>query len=560
LSDREHLAKMNLVAGRKALASMAYPSALKYLNIGINLLADDSWETKYQLTFALYETATEAAYLGGNFEEMEQLAEVVLQQAKTLLEKVKVYEIKIQAYTSQNRLLEAIAIARQVLQYFGLNFPDSPSERDIQHSFQKTTLLLANKTVEDLINLPLMTSAKHLAIIRIVSSMIPPTYIADPLLFPLIILSQVNLSIQYGNAPLSAFCYACYGILLNGIQKDIEAAFQFGNLALKLVNQINSQDIEIKTLYVLGAFIFHKKSHIQESSAILLKGYKTALETGDFAFVGYCIKEICLHSYFTGKELINLEKEIINYSHVLQNLKQATTLNYCLISLQTVMNLLGKSDQACNLIGEAYNEDTSLFLLIQANDLNGLHYYYLHKLILCYLFGSFIEAQKNIIQGKKYLAGGTGFITIPIFSFYESLTALAIYPTVKNEPDTLLQQVADNQVNLRQLAEHAPMNYLHKFYLVEAERYRVRGDYFQGMELYEQAISLAKKHKYLNEEALAYELAAKFYLAWGKTKTAKNYLTYAYYAYIRWGAMAKVADLVKRYPQLLAPKLQPEKI
>ncbi|WP_414549316.1 ATP-binding protein [Anabaena sp. CCY 0017] len=558
--DRVQLAQMNLTAGRKALASMAYPSALKYLNIGIQLLADDSWETKYELTLALYETAAEAAYLGGNFEEMEKLAEVVLQQAKNLLEKVKVYEIKIQSYTSQNRLLEAIAIARQVLQYFGLTFPDSPSESDIQKGFQETTLLLADKTVDDLMNFPLMTSVNQLAIIRIVSSMIPPTYIADPLLFPLIILSQVNLSIQYGNAPLSAFCYACYGILLNGIQKNIEVAVEFGNLALQLVNQINSQDIHARTLYVVGAFIFHGKSHIRETLPILLEGYQNALETGDFEYVGYCVKDICQHSYFIGKELTILEAEMSNYSHVLKNLKQATTLNYCLICWQTIMNLLGNSDDVCNLIGEAYNEDTSLCLLVQANDLNGLHYHYLHKLILCYLFGNFIEAQTNSIKGKKYLAGGTGFITIPIFYFYDSLTALAIYLNVKNEPNNLLQQVADNQVQLQKLANHAPMNYLHKFYLVEAERCRVRGEYIQGMELYDQAISLAKEHKYLNEEALAYELAAKFYLKWRKKKTAQTYLTDAYYAYIRWGATAKVADLVKRYPQLLAPILQPKTI
>ncbi|MDP5337548.1 MAG: trifunctional serine/threonine-protein kinase/ATP-binding protein/sensor histidine kinase [Nodularia sp. (in: cyanobacteria)] len=557
--DREQLAQMNLIAGRKALASIAFLSALKYLNTGIKLLADDSWETQYELTLALHETAAEAAYLGGNFEEMEQLAEIVLQRANTLLEKVKVYEIKIQAYTSQNRLLEAIAIARQVLEYFGLNFPQSPTENDIQQGFGETTALLADKTVEDLINLPLMISANKLAIIRIVSSMIPPTYIANPLLFPLIILSQVNISIHYGNAPLSAFCYASYGIVLNGIQKDIETAVKFGSLALKLVCKFNSPDIKARTLYVLGAFIFHGKSHIRETAPILLDGYKTALETGNFEYVGYCLKEICQHLYFMGKDLTTLETEIINYSHVLKNLKQTTTLRYCLICLQSIINLLGKPNDDCDLIGDADHEDTSLFILIKANDLNGLHYYYLHKLILCYLCGNFLQAQENAIQGKKYLAGGIGFITIPVFYFYDSLTALAIYRTVENEPDHLLQQVADNQVKLQQFAYHAPMNYLHKFYLVEAERCRVRGEYLQGMELYEQAICLAKEHKYINEEALANELAAKFYLEWGKTKIAQIYLIDAYYAYIRWGATAKVNDLVKRYPQLLAPILQPEK-
>ncbi|MHC5728168.1 MAG: ATP-binding protein, partial [Nostoc sp.] len=94
-AKRDELAQMNLIAGRKALASTAYSSAVKYLTTGIQLLADDSWETKHHLTLALYETATEAAYLAGNFEQMEQFAEVVL-AGEILLEKVKVYEVKIQ--------------------------------------------------------------------------------------------------------------------------------------------------------------------------------------------------------------------------------------------------------------------------------------------------------------------------------------------------------------------------------------------------------------------------------------------------------------------------------
>ncbi|AHJ27091.1 AAA family ATPase [Nodularia spumigena CS-584] len=559
-AERQQLAEMNLVAGRKAVKSMAYPSALKYLNTGIKLLADDSWETQYQLTLALYETAADVAYLGRNFEEMEELGEVILQRAKTVLEKVKVYEIKILAYTSQNRLLEAIAIARQVLQYLGLTFPDSPSASDIQKGLAETTALLADKTVADLFNLPLMTDEKQLAIIRIFASMGAATYMANPLLFPIIICSQVKLSIQYGNDPLGATSYAGYAIILNGIQKDIELAVEFGNLALKLTDKFNDPDIKAKVIYPLGTFVFHGKYHIRECLRILLDGYQTSLEIGNFQYVGYCINDICHQSYFMGKELTSLKEQVRDYSHVLKKIKQASILNYAQICLQSIIKLLGNPDDASKIIGEAYNEDRSLLLLINANDISGLQYYYLYKLIPCYLFGNFVKAQENCSQGKKYLATTPGLTTQPVFYFYDSLIALAIYPTVENEQANLLQQVADNQAQLQHFAHHAPMNYLHKFYLVEAEKYRVSGEYLQAMELYDQAISLAHEHEFMNEEALAQELAAKFYLEWGKTKIAQTYLIDAYNSYIRWGAKAKVNDLVKRYPQLLAPILQPEKL
>ncbi len=95
------------------------------------------------------------------------------------------------------------------------------------------------------------------------------------------------------------------------------------------------------------------------------------------------------------------------------------------------------------------------------------------------------------------------------------------------------------------------MTHLHKFYLVEAERYRVLGETTLAIDYYDRAIALAKEHDYINEEALANELAAKFYLAWGKEQVAQAYMTNAYYCYLRWGATAKRTDLERQYPQLL---------
>ena len=106
---------------------------------------------------------------------------------------------------------------------------------------------------------------------------------------------------------------------------------------------------------------------------------------------------------------------------------------------------------------------------------------------------------------------------------------------------------------MKKWARHAPMNYLHKYYLVEAERDRVCGRGEKAGDLYDQAIALAKEHEYLNEEAMANELAARFYLSKGKDKIARSYMQEAHYGYRIWGAAAKVKHLEKNYPQLLAP-------
>ncbi len=96
------------------------------------------------------------------------------------------------------------------------------------------------------------------------------------------------------------------------------------------------------------------------------------------------------------------------------------------------------------------------------------------------------------------------------------------------------------------------MNDLHKLNLVEAEKARVLGQILEAEEFYEKAIAGARENGYIQEEALAYELAAKFYLERGREKIAQTYMKEAHYGYVRWGAKEKIEDLEAKYPQLLS--------
>ncbi|MBW4476176.1 MAG: AAA family ATPase [Tolypothrix brevis GSE-NOS-MK-07-07A] len=560
-AERDRLAIMNLIAGRKALTSTAYLAAVKYLTTGIKLLTDDSWQRKYELTLGLYETAAEAAYLGGDFEQTEQLAEVVLTQAKTLLEKIKVYEVKIQAYGAQNQALKAINTALIVLKQLGVEFPENPSQSDVQLAIAEIRSALTQRSIEDLVNLPEMTEARPLATMRILSSTISPAYQSVHQLFPLIIFKQINLSLKHGNAPLSGFAYVNYGIILCCMVGDIESGYQFGNLASSMLDKFNAKEVTTKILISINAVVRHWKEHIKEILKQLLTVYSTGLETGDLEYAAYSLYTYSYFSYFIGKELTGLKAEMAIYSSAIIQIKQQRVYHWHEIYRQMVLNLLETKENPCCLIGEAYDEEKMLVVHVESKDAVSLLNLYLGKLHLCYLFGDYHQAVENATLAEKYLDSSTGQPIVPFFHFYDSLAQLALYSNViLSDKKCILDKVQANQEKMRHWANHAPMNYLHKFYLVEAERHRIFGEYLEAMNDYDRAISNAKENGYINEEALAHELAAKFYLEWGKHKIAQTYLTDAYYCYIRWGALAKVEDLQKRYPQLLAPIIQQEKL
>jgi predicted ATPase/signal transduction histidine kinase len=549
------LAALNLMAGRKAKAAAAYKAAHTYLQTGLELLGEEGWTRWYELTLALHEEAAEAAYLGGDYVQMDELTKVVLQHAKTLLDKVKVYECSIEAsYAEQSRIKEGIRIGLEVLELLGIQLPEKPTPADIWCGLEETRLTLAGKDIEDLINLPPMTDPYKLATIRILMRLFSPAFVGSPELFALINCSAVNLSVKYGNTPLSARAYAAYGLIVCGGVGDIDTGYRFGKLALHMLERFNAKDIEASAILMVNVFVRHWKEHIKETLRPLLEAYKSGLETGAVEWAALAAFSYTFQAYWIGRELTELEGEMRKYGTAIDELKQDTILHLNSLFRQAVLNLMGRADNPRQLNGESYDEEMRLPLLLEANNVNALCMVYLHKLVLCYLLQDYPQAAVHALITEKYLPGTQGTPAVPIFHYYDSLVRLALFPdTSESGRRDLLGKVAANQEKMQNWAQHAPMNYLHKFYLVEAERARVLGNDHDAREYYDQAIDLAREHGYVNEEAVANELAAKFYLARGQERIAQHYLHDAHYAYTRWGALAKVKDLEACYPQFLTP-------
>ncbi|MEG4076383.1 AAA family ATPase, partial [Microcoleus sp. Pol14C2] len=556
-SERYEVAQLNLRAGQKAKVSTAYVAALNYLTTGIKLLTSDSWSTQYNLSLELYGKAAEAAYLSSNFGQMQELIEVVLHQSKTLLDKINVYNTKMQACMAQNQLLEAIQTGLQVLQLLGLEFPENPQLSDVQAKLEATLSALAGRSPIDLIILPEMTDPFKQAAMQILGSLAPCAYQAAPLLLPLVVSEQVNLSIQYGNTALSAPSYGYFGLILCGVMVDIETGYQFGQLALSLLNKLNAKDIQARTIFVVNANIRHWREPLQKTLEPLQSAYAIGLETGDLEFAALSIYIYVYHAYLAGNELSVMERKITSYNQALAQVKQINSLNFNQILHQAILNLTQQVEQQTKLSGNIYDEQMMLPLHQQANDATAIFYVYFNKLILCYLFEQFFEAVENAAAAKAYLRGVTANFVVGVFYFYDSLTQLAVLEdALESENSRILENIRANVEKIQDWAHYAPTNHQHKLDLIYAEQYRVLGNKAEAIDCYDCAIAGAKENEYIQEEALANELAAKFYLDWGKEKIAAGYMQEAYYCYARWGAKAKVADLETRYPQLMAPILQ----
>jgi PAS domain S-box-containing protein len=557
LSEREALAQLNLEAGGKARSSTAYAAANIYLQTGIDLLTANCWQSQYELTLNLYVAAAETAYLNADLEGMEQMAAQVLQKAQTILDKIKIYEIQIAAQTAQSKVLEAIAVGRNALLQLGVELPTAPDEALISKALQALAGQLQDKRIEELANLPMMTDVKAQAAIQLLGMLSAPIFQGMPSLTPLVSSMMVSLSLSFGNAPASTVGYAMHGLVLCAFLGEVETGYGFGQLALSLLDRFNVPELKSIILLVFGGWIQHHQEALLATKPRVKEGFTAGMETGDFLYAGYSISVYFNTNFYSGIELDILEPEIVGYRAVLAQVKQYSGRVYLDMIQQTVQNLRETRILPDFLIGSAYDETVMIPNHYQDNEFTVIANAYIYKLLLAYCYGNYMAARDHIAQAKEYLIGVSGMFHIPIFHFYAALTNLALFPTQpETEQADLLASVEIHQTTLKQWAQNAPMNHLHKWYLVEAEKHRVLGNKAEAIEMYDRAISGAKENKFLNEEALANELAAKFYWEWSKEKLAQTYMIEAYYCYVQWGATAKVTDLETRYPQLLAP-IQP---
>ena len=527
--ERSQIARLNATAAKKALNTTAYEAAATYCQTGIAFLAQDSWFADYETTVSLYLQAIEAEFSIGNFQRAEILSDIILERVRTILDKVKVYQLRIRFYIAQNQLKAALVNGLASLEMLGIYLERKPPNNWLEL---------------DLENLPMMTEPSQLAAMKILSGIVLAAQIGNPPLFPSIIYTMVDLCLNYGNSTYAPLAYVYHGLLLCHRLGDWSSGYQQGELALRLLDQFETRAIRPQVEELFYAFIAHRQQLVRETIADLNSTVQSGLETGQIEWACYGASNYCAHLFLVGEPLEFVASQQQEYLDLIAQLKQEFKLDYTQIWSQLVEQLKGES-------GKIFHRDEMAGKLQQGNNLISLFSLYLTETIFNYLLRNYTQAQASAIEAKLYYSEAGGLFPELQLPFYHALTLLALYPTVQeSQQQDYLKQVIAYLEEIKIAAQFAPMNYQHQYDLVAAERARVLEQNWQAAQLYEKAITGAKTNHYLQEEALAYELAAEFYLARGMEKIGQTYLIDARDRYNGWQAWAKVKDLAVKYSQI----------
>ena len=556
--EREHLAQLNGRAAQKAKKVTAYQAMFDYCDRGFTLLGDTPWTTHYRLAIDLATGMSEAAYLQSDFTTMADWLETTMSHATHILDRTKLYELKILSSMAQNQPLRSVQIALEVSAQLGIEFPESPGPEDIQQALGETARQCARYTTTELMHLPPMEDPEKIAALGILSLVIPPTTIAAPAFFPLIIAQQCRLCLEYGNSDWSAYIYANYGFLLASNVTSLSQAYQFGRLGLQYLETYPNRALKAKVFMTFYTFISFWKEPLQNSLEPLLEAYYAGLESGDLEFASYA--SICYgyHFFFAGYSLSELIGKLESYGDFARQIKLEPIIVKFEMTQQLVLNLLGESSEPHVLTGTAYDLKTRLPQHYEAKDGASIGFCQMAQVWLCLLFGYPEDAIAHAEEGQPYIEMITSNYPFPFFRYCHALAYLECWPNADAQTRGQIEErVQEIQAQIAIWAGHSPSNFQHKWELIEAQKqYHINGDFWSASTHYDRAIALAQENQYLQDEALSNELAARFYFQHQREKLGRSYLIEAYYAYARWGAKAKVEQLEREYPQELAPVLQ----
>jgi len=177
-------------------------------------------------------------------------------------------------------------------------------------------------------------------------------------------------------------------------------------------------------------------------------------------------------------------------------------------------------------------------------------WYWIRKLQARFFAGDYPAAIEASLNTERLLWTSPAFFEVAEYHFYSALSRASIDSATDDARRRHFEALTAHQKQHEIWAENCPENFENRAALVGAEIARLEGRVLDAEQLYEQAIRSAHSNGFVNNEAIAYELAARFYAARGFQKFADSYLLGARYCYQRWGADGKVAQLDRLYPHL----------
>jgi len=550
--ERELVAQLNLDAGRRAKASTAYASALAYFAMGSELLGEDRWESQYELSFLLESQQAECEFITGDLAIAEERLSKLSDRLATTVERALVACLRMDLYTTLNQSDRAVEVGLDYLRHLGIEWPSHPTEEDGRDEYARIWSYLGTRPIQDLIDLPRMRDPVSLGTLDVLTKMLPPALFTDANLFSLACCRAANLSFQNGNSDGSCVAYVWLGTIAGPQFNNYEAGFQFGRLGYELVEKRGLTRFEARTRLWFAQFVVPWTKHVRDCRELMRQAFEAANRTGDLTIAGYACNNLNTNFLACGDSLDATHREAERGFAFVRKARFGFVSDIISGQLGLVRTLRGLTMQFGHFDDDQFDERQFENHLTSDGTLALPEcWYWTRKLQARFFAGKFDDAVAAAVKAERLLWTTPSIFERAECYFYGALARAAVIETAS--PDQRQQHLDDLAAQSRQIevwAENCPETFDNRAAMVQAEIARLENRAHEAMVLYERAIHSAQANGFVHNEALAYELAGRFYLAQGFKLFGHTYLQKARQCYLQWGAHGKVKHLDTLHPYL----------
>jgi predicted ATPase/signal transduction histidine kinase len=548
----EQVAELNLIAGKRAQTSTAYTSALTFFIAGASLLLDNWWEQLHQLMFQLELHRAECEFLTGQLGAAEERLIVLSSRVANTVERATLTCLGADLYTALNQSDRAVVVCLEYLRHVDIEWTAHPTEEEARRQYDRIWSQLGDRPIEQVIELPIVNDPAALATLDVLTKILIPALFTDATLLSLAICTAVNLSLERGNSDASCVAYVWLGQIAGPHFGSYEAGFRFGQLGYELVERRGLPRFQARTYMVFASHVMPWTKHVRAGRELLRRTFETANKIGDLTFAAYSRINLNTNLLIAGDPLEEVQEEAMNGLRYAQKIRFGLAVDHIKSQLGLIFTLRGLTTKFGSFNDDQFDEVgferhlASDPALAQSECL-----YWIRKLQARFLAGDYASALNASVRARRLLWSIPSNLEAADYHFYSALSHGASWDSAETEDrrqdaDALVQ----HHKQLRVWAENCSENFENRAALVGAEIARIEGRLLDAEQLYEKAIRSAHTNGFLHNEALANEIAARFYLTRGFEKIAYTYLKDARYGYSRWGATAKLRQLDELYPHL----------
>ncbi|HTD56942.1 MAG TPA: AAA family ATPase, partial [Silvibacterium sp.] len=550
--EREWLAELNLIAGRRAKSSTAYSSALTYLTAGAGLLPEDVWERRHDLAFAFELLRAECEFLTGAVAEAEAGLAELADRAATPSELAMLARLRVDLFMTLGRSDRAVAVGLECLRRFNVNWSAHPTKKEVEDEYERLWRQLGDRQIEALLDLPRMADPVACATMDVVASLVTPALWTDANLRRLLIGRMGNLSLEYGNSDTSGYAYTAVGNVLGLYFEDYKAGFRFGQLGLDFVEQPGMDRWKSRVYLAFGNLAKPPVRHARTDRPLARYAFETAQQVGDLTYAAISCNNLLTQLLASGAPLAEVHREAKAGLDFARRAGFGVVVSLITAQLGLIRTLRGFTPVFGCFNDDSFEEEQFEQQLAAEPSLGTAPWmYWIRKLQARVLANDHVAAVGAATKAERLLWMSPVIFERADYHFYAALALVALCDAASDAERARCQErLATHHRQLQAWGEHCPENFVSCAALVGAEIARLEGGELDAEHLYEQAIRSARSNGLLHIEAVAYERASAFYRARRLHEIAALYLQNARHCYLRWGADGKVRQLDEIYPNL----------